>query len=170
MSVDNQTKPDTGAPTTSPIPPDGCTCGALWTVKGKHGKPDCPYLTGTQELREAIERCLPDVPSHARPYAVEKLLEVFESYAQQREREARIEAIKSYKKVLRYEKHLKAECMDTSQVNRIEVIDETGRAYIKGELYGTPVKVELSLQDEGRTLKIFVTPVEAEIKEERNGK
>jgi hypothetical protein len=49
--------------------------------------------------------------------------------------------------------------MDTSKVNRLEVIDETGRAYIKGSIYGTPVKVELSFQDDGRTLKVFVEAI-----------
>lgn len=42
-----------GAPTTlktsnsgelNLIPPESCTCGALYTVRGKHGKKDCPYL------------------------------------------------------------------------------------------------------------------------------
>jgi ribosomal protein S28E/S33 len=46
---------------------------------------------------------------------------------------------------------------DTKTVDRIEVIDETGRAYVRGSIYGTPVKVELSYQDDGRTLKVFVT-------------
>lgn len=49
--------------------------------------------------------------------------------------------------------------MNTSKVNRIEVIDETGRAYVKGSIYGAPVKVELSYQDDGRTLKVFVTDI-----------
>jgi hypothetical protein len=44
----------------------------------------------------------------------------------------------------------------TSKVNRIEVIDETGRAYVKGSIYGSPVSVKLSFQDDDRTLKIFV--------------
>jgi hypothetical protein len=38
-----------------------------------------------------------------------------------------------------------------SRVTRFEVIDETGRIYVK---YG--VEVELSYQDDGRTLKVFV--------------
>lgn len=46
---------------------------------------------------------------------------------------------------------------DTSKVNRLEVIDSTGRAYVKGTIYGTPVSIELSLQDDGQTLKVFVT-------------
>ena len=49
------------------------------------------------------------------------------------------------------------------QVDRIEVIDETGRAYVKGSIYGTPVAIELSYQDDGKTLKIFVTPKEKNI-------
>lgn len=46
--------------------------------------------------------------------------------------------------------------MNTDNINRIEVIDSTGRAYVKGDIYGTPVKVKLSLQDGGKTLKVFV--------------
>ena len=44
------------------------------------------------------------------------------------------------------------------KVDRFEVVDETGRAYVKGSIYGTPVKVELSYQDDDRTLKVFVKP------------
>jgi len=40
------------------------------------------------------------------------------------------------------------------KVNRIEVIDKKGRSYVKY----FDGKVEQSLQDEGRTLKIFITP------------
>lgn len=48
--------------------------------------------------------------------------------------------------------------MDTSKVTRIEVIDHQsepviGRAYTK---WGCE-KVELSLQDDGKTLKIFIS-------------
>jgi hypothetical protein len=50
----------------------------------------------------------------------------------------------------------KARARDTSRVNRVELIDYTGRAYVKGEMYGSPVKVRLNFQDKGRTLKIFV--------------
>lgn len=38
-------------------------------------------------------------------------------------------------------------------VNRIEVIDETGRAYTNYKVEGTT----FDLQDDGRTLKIFIT-------------
>lgn len=38
-------------------------------------------------------------------------------------------------------------------VTRVEIIDETGRAYVRYE-----VEVELSLQDNDRTLKVFVMP------------
>lgn len=48
----------------------------------------------------------------------------------------------------------------TEKVDRFEVIDDTGRAYVKGSIYGSPVKVELSYQDDGRTLKVFVKPRE----------
>lgn len=48
-------------------------------------------------------------------------------------------------------------------VNRFEVIDDTGRAYVKGSIYGSPVSVELSLQDDNRTLKVFVKSLEAEL-------
>ena len=46
------------------------------------------------------------------------------------------------------------------RLDRIEVIDETGRVYVKGAIYGTPVDIHLSYQDDGRTLKVFVTPKE----------
>ncbi len=40
---------------------------------------------------------------------------------------------------------------DTSKVTRVEVVDETGRVYSKWDC-----SVELSYQDDGRTLKVFV--------------
>jgi hypothetical protein len=46
--------------------------------------------------------------------------------------------------------------IDETKLNRIEVIDETGRVYVKGKIYMTPVKIEFSIQDDGETLKIFV--------------
>jgi hypothetical protein len=47
--------------------------------------------------------------------------------------------------------------MDTSKVTRFEVIDESGRAYVRNTSGGPPgVEIELVLQDEGRTLKAFV--------------
>lgn len=46
---------------------------------------------------------------------------------------------------------------ELTQVNRIEVIDENGRAYVKW--VDTPLKVSYGLQDNGRTLKIFVDEV-----------
>lgn len=45
---------------------------------------------------------------------------------------------------------------DHSKVDRFEVIDQTGRAYVKGGIYGSPVSIKLSLQDDGKTLKVFV--------------
>ncbi len=45
-------------------------------------------------------------------------------------------------------------------VTRIEVIDETGRAYVRDDVLsgGPGVEVELSYQDGGKTLKVFVKP------------
>lgn len=48
--------------------------------------------------------------------------------------------------------------VDVSTIDRLEVIDDTGRAYVRGSIYGTPIKIELSVQDDGRTLKVFVEP------------
>jgi hypothetical protein len=53
--------------------------------------------------------------------------------------------------------------INVDKVTRFEVIDETGRAYVREDgrkgfrdqdFLG--VKVDLSFQDEGRTLKVFV--------------
>jgi hypothetical protein len=49
--------------------------------------------------------------------------------------------------------------MDVSKVTRFEVITEgekNNRAFIAGYPYGMPIRIELSLQDDGRTLKVFV--------------
>lgn len=49
---------------------------------------------------------------------------------------------------------------DLSRVTRFEVIDKSGRVYVRKQ-----VKLEMSLQDDGRTLKVFVdwrTPPAAE--------
>ena len=47
---------------------------------------------------------------------------------------------------------------DTTNVTRVEVIDHSdfgmGRAYVR---WDEQIKVELSLQDDGRTLKIFIS-------------
>ncbi len=46
------------------------------------------------------------------------------------------------------------------QVNRFEIIDHTkageGRAFVKREPESSPFVVETDIQDEGRTLKIFL--------------
>lgn len=47
--------------------------------------------------------------------------------------------------------------MDTSKVTRFEVIDETGRAMVRYN-----VEVVVHLQDDGRTLKVFVNGKEPE--------
>jgi hypothetical protein len=42
----------------------------------------------------------------------------------------------------------------TGKVSRVEVIDDNGRSYVyRGNLAS---RVELQLQDEGRTLKVFI--------------
>lgn len=46
--------------------------------------------------------------------------------------------------------------VESEKVDRFEVIDDTGRAYVKGSIYGSPIKVDLSYQDDGKTLKAFV--------------
>ncbi len=42
--------------------------------------------------------------------------------------------------------------IDTKNITRVEVIDDTGRAYSSWNNEA----VELSVQDDGRTLKIFI--------------
>lgn len=49
--------------------------------------------------------------------------------------------------------------MDHLLVNRVEVIDETGRAYTKWE--ETPFTVQMVLQDDERTLKLFLEKEES---------
>jgi len=41
--------------------------------------------------------------------------------------------------------------MDENKITRFEVIDESGRVYVRHE-----VSVELSVQDGGKTLKVFI--------------
>lgn len=43
--------------------------------------------------------------------------------------------------------------IDTSKVTRVEVIDQKGRSYVN---FQPTNKIELSLQDDKRTLKIFI--------------
>jgi hypothetical protein len=51
-------------------------------------------------------------------------------------------------------KGYKEDMADILKVTRVEVIDEYGRRYTKHNC-----KVELSYQDDGRTLKVFVKPL-----------
>ena len=56
--------------------------------------------------------------------------------------------------------------MDTSKVTRVEVINHTelgefGRAYTYWHEYGNGIEsptVRLDIQDDGRTLKVFISP------------
>jgi len=41
--------------------------------------------------------------------------------------------------------------MPDSEITRVEVIDETGRQYVRHNVH-----VQFSVQDDGKTLKIFV--------------
>lgn len=43
-----------------------------------------------------------------------------------------------------------------SKTDRFEVIDEGGRSYVKGSIYGSPISLTLSLQDRSKTLKVFI--------------
>lgn len=44
--------------------------------------------------------------------------------------------------------------LPVSKVNRVEVIDENGRSYVNWNKHN---KVHVELQDNGRTLKVFIT-------------
>jgi len=46
--------------------------------------------------------------------------------------------------------------IETGKVTRVEVIDENGRAFVRWEKH---LKVQVQLQDNERTLKIFVSNV-----------
>ena len=48
--------------------------------------------------------------------------------------------------------------MNLSEVNRVEVIDNTGRAYVKYNVQA----VVADFQDDGKTLKLFLTYEEDE--------
>lgn len=50
--------------------------------------------------------------------------------------------------------------METKNVTRVEVIDHTGRSYVNWNILN---KVTVSLQDDGRTLKVFVDRKKEEI-------
>ncbi len=44
--------------------------------------------------------------------------------------------------------------LPTAMINRVEVIDENGRSYVNRKPTN---KIELQVQDNGRTLKVFVS-------------
>lgn len=54
--------------------------------------------------------------------------------------------------------------IDCSKINRVEVIDEKGRSYVN---WNSNNKVSLSIQDDGRTLKVFIG--KKEFKEPKKG-
>jgi len=51
---------------------------------------------------------------------------------------------------------------NTLMVNRVEVIDENGRSYVN---WNSTNQVELQLQDDGKTLKIFIRKKSEDIKQ-----
>lgn len=44
--------------------------------------------------------------------------------------------------------------LSTERINRVEVIDEKGRSYVN---WKSNNKTEISMQDGGRTLKVFIS-------------
>jgi hypothetical protein len=58
----------------NPLPPKGCTCGALWTVRGEHGKSDCPHedarLSDTQP-NEELGKKVDLIIAHAEQTAID---------------------------------------------------------------------------------------------------
>jgi hypothetical protein len=71
-----------------------------------------------------------------------ELLPLMEEYARFKRSEDIVSAISSLPIV------------DLSKVNRVEVIDEKGRSYVNWEEKN---RTSLSLQDNGRTLKVFIS-------------
>ena len=47
---------------------------------------------------------------------------------------------------------MKTDTLDTEKITRVEIIDENGRSYVKRDITG----LEVHLQDDGSTLKIFI--------------
>ena len=58
-----------------------------------------------------------------------------------------------YETMQSYAKEQVDKALKENIINRVEVIDENGRSYVN---WKTTNKVELSFQDENRTLKIFI--------------
>jgi hypothetical protein len=54
------------------------------------------------------------------------------------------------------------ETNSTDKVTRVEVIDQDGRSYVN---WNDNNKVELSFQDDGRTLKVFISNREKSLEE-----
>jgi hypothetical protein len=48
---------------------------------------------------------------------------------------------------------MKAEVLNPEKITRLEIIDENGRAYVSRDIAG----LEVHLQDDGRTLKLFIS-------------
>lgn len=53
--------------------------------------------------------------------------------------------------------------VDLSKVKRVEVIDENGRSYVN---WKPTNKTSISMQDDGKTLKVFIDKISANLKTE----
>lgn len=92
-------------------------------------------LTKEQSIKErTAENC--------REYASGELIEHTEIITYFVEQEVKLAIMKERKRIV-------------EEVSRVEVIDETGRQYVRWNC-----KVEQQLQDDGRTLKLFVKALE----------
>lgn len=97
-------------------------------------------MSEPQDIREILENSEMEVRELAGDFYDEEIEKIFDT------------ALKAIDQVYRDRE---------KKVTRLEVIDESGRAYVKGSIYGTPIKVKLDYQDDGRTLKVFVNDKEA---------
>lgn len=71
--------------TRNPLPPEGCTCGSLWTVRGTHGKKDCPYWSDrvyTEDNKDSVISATPannTTPSSREGELEKALINLYES-------------------------------------------------------------------------------------------
>ena len=85
---------------------------------------------------------------------IERLARIYENYNPNDSEIAQAESGGCYHGYKKGYTQCQEDMADISKVTRFEVIDENGRAYT--EHY---CKVELSYQDDGRTLKVFIKPL-----------
>jgi hypothetical protein len=77
--ADSGSEASTGV--SNPLPPQGCTCGALWTVRHKHGKKDCPYLNPPKSNKESVISATPNniAPSSGEGELLDLYVRLFEA-------------------------------------------------------------------------------------------